>query len=333
MPVRLVEVTRANIVESVHYGDVVVVNYDGKILYELGDPNRLTFMRSSAKPIYAVAIFENNIIEKYGLDLKEAALLFSSHSGEKEHIEILNNIMEKTGIELEALQCGVHEPINKEAARELLSAGKEPNRLHCNCSGKHMGYIAAAKSKGIPVENYYKPEHEFQKDILKVLADFSGIEESNIIKGIDGCGMTVHAIPLKNIATAYANLCNEKFMDGKYSKSQNYVLSAMTMYPEMIAGNGRLDTELMKNYGDRVIGKFGNEGVYCLGIVGRSIGMAVKIDDGNSRAVGPVILEALLQMGVLKKEEVEKLREFWNPELLNNKSERIGEIKAVFKMK
>ncbi|MCX7708552.1 MAG: asparaginase [Clostridia bacterium] len=331
----LVEVTRSGIVESIHRGNIAVVDTTGKLLGSVGDPERITFFRSSAKPIIATAVLESGIVEKFKLDLKEVAIMASSHSGGKEHVAVLESIMDKTGISRSLLACGIKEPTGQEAAKELIAEGIEPNELHCNCSGKHLGVIAATKEKGLPDKDYHKYEHEIQKQIEKVVSDFTTMKSENIVKGIDGCGIPVYGIPLKNMALAYANLCNENFLDGKYKKSQNYVVSAMTLYPEMVAGKGRFDTELMKRFGDRLIAKFGAEGVHCLGLIGKGIGMAVKIEDGNSRGVNPAVLEALLQLNVLDRKEVDEaveIKELWRPKVKNNRDEIVGEMRAVFQI-
>ena len=333
MPVKLVEVVRSGIVESVHRGDIVVVNTEGKILYEMGDAERLTFFRSAGKPITAVALIESGIVEEYDLNLKEIAIIASSHSGDTEHIEILTGIIKKLGINEEILECGEHAPTGKKAARELIASGVYPTRLHCDCSAKHLGMIAASKVKGIQIKGYSNKEHLIQKKIEKIMVEFSGVNEDRIIKGIDGCGVPVYAVPLKNIATAYANLSNDNFLDGKYKKSQNYLISSMTMYPEMIGGEGRFDTILMRCFGDRLFGKFGAEGVYCVGIIGKGVGLAFKIEDGNDRGVGPSVLETLLQMKVITKNEIVKMKDFWNPDIINNNGDKVGEIRAVFKLK
>lgn len=333
MPVKLAEVMRSEMVESVHRGDVVVANSNGEILLQLGDAKRFTFLRSSAKPLQAMAVLQLGIAEKYALDLKEIAIIISSHSGEKEHIGILQQLIEKVGIQENLLECGIHEPINKEAARELLISNQAPSKLHCNCSGKHISLIAASKHLGLPVEGYTKMDHPLQKYIESTISDFGKIDVTKIRKGVDGCGAPVYAIPLENAALAYANICNENFSEGKYRKSQNYVLSAMTMYPKVIAGKGRIDSEIMKRFGDRVVCKIGAEGVYCAGIIGKGIGIAIKIDDGNSRAIGPVFLELLLKLKIITMEEINELKDFWRPLILNNKGENVGEIKASFKIK
>jgi L-asparaginase II len=328
--VKLVEVTRGQIVESIHRGDIAVVRCDGNVLYTLGSGDHLSFMRSASKPIQAIAVLEYGIVEKFGLELSEVAMLMSSHSGEKVHIDILNQIIRKIGIDHNVLQCGAHPPLSADAAKELVSKGQSFNRLHCNCSGKHLGQIAAVKVKGLPLEDYYKPGSEIQKDAQDIISKFSGVKADQIKLGIDGCGIPVYGIPIRNMALAYANLCNESFMNGRYAKSQNYVISAMTNNPEMIAGKERLDTALMSHFGDRLIAKFGDEGVYCIGLIGKGIGIALKIEDGHTRAVGPAILETLRQLGVIKIEEMAPLKDFFNPFINNHKGEKVGEIKAVF---
>ncbi|MBS4023245.1 MAG: asparaginase [Dethiobacter sp.] len=330
MSVKLVEVTRGEVVESIHRGDIAVVRHDGNVLYQLGNVDYLTFMRSSSKPIQAIAVLEYGIVEKYGLDLPEVAMIMSSHSGEKVHIDLLNEIIRKVGIDINTLQCGIHPPVSADAAQELISKGQTPSSLHCNCSGKHLGQIAAVKIKGSPLENYDQIHGGIQPGIQDIISTFSGVEAEQIKLGIDGCGIPVYGMPLKNMALAYANLCNENFMNGRYGKSQNYVLSAMSNHPELMAGKGRLDTELMRHFGDRLVSKSGDEGVCCAGLKGKGLGIALKIEDGHTRAVGPAIIEVLKQLGVIKEEEMALLKDFWNPSIKNHKEEKVGEIRAAF---
>jgi L-asparaginase II len=330
MSVKLAEVTRSNVVESIHRGDIAVVNFKGEVLAQTGDLEKLIFLRSASKPIQGIAAINAGVVEKYNLDLKEIAILVSSHNGEKEHIEVLLEILKKIGASEEQLECGIHDPTSMEEARKLLRTGSEIRKLHCNCSGKHIGLIAASKAKGFGIEGYYKIEHQIHKEISNLISEFSNLDGKEVITGIDGCGVPVFAVPIKNAALMYANLCSEKFQNDKYKKSQNYILSAMTKYPEMVAGKGRFDTELMRRFGDRLIGKIGAEGVYCVGIIGKGIGIALKIEDGNSRAISPVILELLLQLKIINKGELEQLQRFWRPSIMNHRGEKIGEIIANF---
>lgn len=332
MSSKVVEVIRGDIVESLHRGSIAVVSSEGRLMYKLGTPERLTFFRSAAKPFIAITALECGIFDKYKLTLKEIAVMSSSHSGEKKHQDVLRSIMGKLGIGEEQLKCGAHEPICKTTAKELYLKGMEPSSIHCNCSGKHLAVIAAVKSRGLPVEDYYRFDHPIQELIKKVISEFSSTNISNIAGGIDGCGIRIYGVPLKNMALAYANLCSKSFMNGKYRKSQQCLIDAMTSYPEMVAGTDRLDNEMMKAYGDRIICKAGAEGVYCAGILDRTWGIALKIEDGNNRAAEPVILETVLQTGIITEKEMELLKKFWKPPLKNHKNEQVGIIKPVFNL-
>ena len=332
MPVKLAEVYRGRVLESTHAGSIVAADSKGNILFTLGEPERKTFFHSAAKPLQSIAALEAGAVEKFGFDLKEIAIMMSSHSGQKEHIETLHGIMAKLGINEDTLQCGIHEPLDKEEAKELRAAGLLPTKLHCNCSGKHLSFIAASLTKGLPVEEYHFPDRILQNDVRKVISDFGRLQYEDIITGIDGCSVPVYGMPLVNMAIAYANLCSEDFLDGRYKKSQNYILSAMTMYPEMIAGRDRFDTEAMKFFGDRLITKMGAEGICCIGLVGKGTGIAIKIEDGSARAVEPVALETLLQMKILSQDEAVKLEKHRKPQILSHKGEKIGEVVADFKL-
>jgi len=146
-------------------------------------------------------------------------------------------------------------------------------------------------------------------------------------------GATVYGVPLKNMARAYAALSEAEFMEGKYRKSQNYVRSAMTMYPEMIAGEDRLDTALMRNFGEKLLSKMGAEGAYCCGILDKGMGVAIKIEDGSLRAVSPVVIEVLIQLNIINKEKAEVVKEFWKPKVINHRGEEVGAIRPVFKLR
>jgi len=333
MSVKLAEVYRGDILESTHMGSIVAVNRDGEMLYELGDTGRVTFFHSAAKPLQALTVLEAGIVEEYGFGLKEIAVMASSHNGESEHIDVLKGIMDKLGVSEDILQCGTHEPLGKEAAEDLRAAGLQATRLHCNCSGKHLGFIAASKLKGLPLHDYHKVEHTIQKEVRNILSEFGNVQHADIVTGTDGCSVPVYGMPLRNMALVYARLCDESFADGRYRKSQNYILSAMTMYPEMIAGKDRFDTEIMKNFGDRVITKMGAEGVCCAGLPGKGVGFALKIEDGSPRAIEPVVLEALIQMEVIKGDEIEDLMKFLEPPIISRKQEKIGHIRANFRLK
>lgn len=330
MPVKLVEVIRGDVIESVHRGDIVVVNSEGEILFERGDSERICFFRSISKPFHALTAIHHGTNEKFALSLREIALVTGSHSGDNDHIEALLSAMEKTEITEEMLQCGIHEPLGKDAVKKIRDAGHKPSKLHSNCSGKHLGLIATSKAIGAPSGDYFKIDHPVQHELRKVISEFSRVQLDDIKLGVDGCGVPVHAVPLKNIAMAYANLCSIRFADGKYRRAQEMVIEAMTSNPDMVAGKGRLDTELMTHFGDRLLCKFGEEGMYAIGLRDKSIGIALKIEDGNIRAIGPAILELLTKLKIIRCDEAGVVSYIKNPVILNHKGEKVGEIRPAY---
>src|SRR5512141_328796 len=162
----LFELTRGQIVESVHFGAVAVVDSSGKLLYSYGDPQTVAFLRSSAKPFQALPFFERGGPEKYVLTPKEEALICASHEGSDEHVRTAESIQAKAGIQESDLQCGVHMPGDPVAYKALIAHGETPTPNRNNCSGKHSCMLAHAKMRGLPLATYLDPNHPIQQDIL-----------------------------------------------------------------------------------------------------------------------------------------------------------------------
>ena len=202
MSVKLVEVTRGDIVESIHRGDIAVVNNEGNLIFKLGSINHMCYMRSASKPIQVIAALEAGIVEKYGLSLSEIAITMSSHSGEKIHIDTLNSMMQKTGISADDLLCGTHEPLGIEAARKLISDGLLPNE-------KGIASVNArelAKSLGCsiqPVFRNFQSMDNLKKDLYK--------KAENIYEDYMRRGMERHRIPFLGLGLEYIDFAkNEK---------------------------------------------------------------------------------------------------------------------------
>ncbi len=330
MPQVLVQVIRSGITESLHYGHIAVTDSNGHLFYHVGNPDRLTFFRSAVKPILTVAALTTGIAEKYCLSTEEIAIMSSSHSGQKRHTDLLKQIIQKIGVREEQLQCGTHPPLHKESERELYASGSAPTPLHCNCSGKHLAFIASSKALGYPVEGYLCVDHPIHDLFDRTVSDFCRVPQQKILKGVDGCGLPVYGLPLSNMACAYANLADTEFMNGRYAMLQKKVVASMVSHPWLIGGDKRLDTLLMQNFGDRLISKIGAEGAHCTGLIGKKTGCALRIEDGSLRAVDPAAIELLRQLGIIDDCDLEKVRHSWNPPLLNHKKEKVGELKAFF---
>lgn len=336
------ELTRGEIVESIHYGSVVVVDPAGHLLAWYGNPDTVTFLRSSAKPFQALPFIEAGGAEHFGLTLKEIALICASHSGTDEHVATARSIQDKVGIGELDLMCGIHPPTDTATAEMLRQRGEQPTPNQNNCSGKHSGMLAYARLMGWPVAHYIDPIHPVQMHILQTFAEMCGIPMEEVELGIDGCSAPNFAIPLRNAAQGYARLSDPANLPEARASACRLIFRAMTSNPEIVAGPGRFDTALMQVAGDRLVSKGGAEGYQGVGILpgamgpdSPALGIALKISDGDapSRARPGVILSVLRQLGVLSESELETLAPF-GPEviLFNYNKLTVGNSRPAFEL-
>ena len=337
----LVDVKRGSITESRHRGHVVAVEPDGTIVASLGFPHYVTFLRSSAKPFQALPLLVSGAADRFGFTDREVALACGSHNGESIHTELAASMLRKIGLGPEALKCGAHEPYGAESALELRSRGEQPNVLHNNCSGKHVGMLAVAIHLGAPTENYDSPENPVQKAIVDTAAQFSDVAVTDMAVGVDGCGAPIFGITVKAMALAYARLISPPANFDKATRDAcERIVRVMSAYPELIGGTSeRLDTELMRAAPGRLISKVGAEGVYTAGILPceewpKGLGLALKIEDGDDkRARPPVVIESLRQLGVLPDESLEAVSKFAFFPVRNRRGDLVGEISASFSLR
>src|SRR3990170_3645099 len=332
-PTPLVEVNRGSYAEAVHYGAIAVVDAQGSLVAHAGDPDLVTYLRSSAKPFQLLPLVESGGADRFGFNDKELAVMPASHSGEPRHLEAVRGTLEKIGLDESALQCGVHWPLSEESARVLREAGREPAPIYNNCSGKHTGMLAQCAARGLSTHDYLDPRHPIQVTILETLAALCHVDSGAIGVGIDGCSAPCFAIPLRACALAFACLADPFGLPEPRRSAIQRVVRAMMAYPEMVGGEGRLDTDLMRAAQGRLICKGGAEGYHGIGVVKGGLGIAIKIVDGNGqRAGGPAAIEALRQMGILDGGEVELLRKHYRPAVRNHRGLEVGEVRPVFEL-
>jgi L-asparaginase II len=315
----LFEITRGNIVESIHYGSIAVVDSNGKLISSYGDPKMVAFLRSSAKPFQALPFVEHGGVENFGLTQRELSILSASHEGSDLHVQTVEGIQKKAGIDESYLQCGIHLPSDVDAFKSVLLNGRNltPNRN--NCSGKHSGMLAYARMCGLPLGNYLDLEHPIQQDILAAFADMCLLPANEIGLGTDGCSAPNFAVPLYNAAheltEARASACRK-------------ITSAMTSHPEMVSGYGEFDEQLMRVGEGRIVCKRGAEGYQIFGLLpgalghdSPGVGIALKVSDGdasrmsidfahNNRVRPAVTLEILHQLGALSSKQEQALASF-----------------------
>jgi len=325
-----VEAVRGTLVESRHRVSIAVVDADGALRAAAGDPDLVTYFRSSAKPIQALPIVLDGAYERFGLTDEELALCCGSHSGEARHLEVAESILRRIALDGESLACGPHAPFHGPARRDLAEAGLEPRRLHNNCSGKHAGMMALARAHGWTPTGYERLEHPVQRRVLTEIADWTEVPEEAIAVGVDGCGVVCYALPLRSMALGFARMAAAA-RRGDPAPAQ--VVRAMTAFPEMVAGTGRLCTDLIRRGAGRLFAKVGAEGVYCVGVPGAELGIAVKVEDGSRRAVGPAVIETLRQMDLLSEDDVGALSRHATPELRNTCGDVVGGMHARIRLR
>ncbi len=320
----IVEVVRGSIVESTHLVHAAIVDSDGRLRASIGDPDLITYFRSGAKPFQALPLVRDGAMDRFGITLEELALCCGSHSGESRHLEAAVALLGRIGVEAESLACGAQPPRHQRARRELSEAGLEPGRLHNNCSGKHVGMLALARSHGWDTSGYTRAEHPVQGRILAEIARWAGMPLEAIGLGVDGCGAVTFALPLRQMAFAYGSLAGATRRE---EREATYVFGAMTSYPEMVAGEGRICSELMERTAGRLIAKVGAEGLYFVGVPGAELGIAVKIQDGAARAVEPAILAILRQLDLISEDDLGALSTHAYPDLVNSRGEIVGQLR------
>lgn len=329
MPVPLVEVVRSNLVESIHYGDLVAVDTKGNILYQAGDPHLKTYMRSTAKPFQAMPVVMDGISDYYGFTPKEIAIMCASHYAEPEHRATVQSILNKIGCTHQDLLCGTTTSLKLDYAFQLARDHVELNPLFSDCSGKHAGMLAYCKYHNLPIDQYTESSHPLQQRIKQVISDFSNIPPHQIHEGIDGCTVPSFGIPIYNMALAYAGLASPQNLSPEYQTAAETIVSAIVQHPFMISGTGGFCTALIQAGEQNIIGKIGAEAVYCVGIKSKGIGIALKISSGDMSVLSPVIVSLLEKLKLISKKQSEQLQAYKVIPIFHDRHELVGEKRAI----
>ncbi|MEU5714939.1 asparaginase [Streptomyces sp. NPDC020403] len=281
----LAEVVRSGFTEGHHRGSLVLLAADGSVEFALGDPAAPVFPRSSNKPMQAAAIL------RAGLDLsgERLALAAASHSGEDFHLDLVRTMLGEHGLKPDDLQTPPDLPLDPVEAEAYLAAGRVREPLTMNCSGKHAAMLAVCVRNGWDTATYLDPAHPLQLLVGQVVAEAA--REPVAAVGTDGCGAPLMAIGLVGLARAFRT-----FVLAEPGSAERRVADAMRAHPEYVAGTRRPDTWLMREV-PGTLSKMGAEAVQAVALAdGRAL--AFKIDDGSTRALGPVLARSLDLLGV-----------------------------------
>lgn len=303
----LVEVLRGGHVESWHRAAVAVVDADGGLVAALGDVDRPVFPRSAIKPLQALPLVAGGAAERFGFGDDELALACASHNGEPVHVRTAQVMLAKAGLDADVLECGVHWPYHEGTHRAMAAAGESPGALHNNCSGKHAGFVCvgcllAAARGDEPREflrGYVRADHPVMQAVTAALQAATGFDPATAPMGVDGCAIPTWGIAPRALALGFARLATGHGLDATYAQAARRLRAAMAAAPYLVGGAERFDTLVMQRLGERVCCKAGAEGVHCAALPTLGLGVAVKVDDGATRAASALMaatVAALLEL-------------------------------------
>ena len=326
----LIETARGGTRECVHFGAVAVVDADGQLRAQAGDPHWLTFTRSTLKVLQALPFVQGGGAEAFGLQGPQLALLCASHSGEAMHVAQVETILARADVGYRRLQCGCHLPYYVEHG-----VGPAPaafDERHHNCSGKHAGFLACCVQHGWPLDSYLEPTHPLQQAIRRDVARAAGLPEAALPMGIDGCSAPNYAMPLSALARAYARLARGRD-DPDFGDAFAALGDAMRSHPELVSGTGRNDAAFMRAGAGDWITKVGADGVQVVASRSRRQALAIKIADGSKPALFAATVEALDQLGWLDATQRSALEPWRGRDILSVRGAVVGERRPVFTLR
>lgn len=314
-------------VESQHRVSYAVADADGRLHRAEGDLEQAIFPRSAVKPLQALVLLESGAARHFAVTSAELALACASHGGEAMHVETIRRWLDRLGLDSASLDCGAHPPLHGPSAERLLLTGRAPEPVHNNCSGKHTAMLAVACHTGTPRAGYTRADHPVQRRVAATLCEMAGapvLPEP----AVDGCGIPTYPLTLPQLATAMARLGDPRGLSPARAAACREICAAMTAHPELVAGSGRACTAIMTAAPGLVV-KSGAEGVYSASLPKLGLGLALKVEDGASRAAPVALLALLAALGALPAEASSELAEIARPTLRNHARRIVGRIEPA----
>ena len=324
----LVEVVRGGLVESRHCGAIAVVDTEGRRVRALGDVDLPVYPRSAIKAMQALVLVETGAADRFDLGAEELALACGSHGGEEGHVATAARMLKLAGLDATALKCGTQWPLHQASALALARAGGTASALHNNCSGKHAGFLCAACVLDADHGTYVEASHLVQREVKAALENLGGVAIPDSARAIDGCSVPTWAMPLANLARAFARFGTGAGLAPARAQSALRLCAACAEKPWHVAGTGRFCTEVMTKFGARVFVKTGAEGVCCAALPEQGLGIAVKCDDGAGRA-GEVMMATTIARLLNTHADRSALEKFIRPTLRSWNGIAVGEIRPT----
>ncbi|MFQ5453612.1 MAG: asparaginase [Candidatus Zixiibacteriota bacterium] len=327
-------VYRGDFAEAVHYASVAVVNRKGELTHYLGNPMGIFMTRSSIKPFQLMPLILSGAADSFGFSPEQLSIMCGSHTGTDKHRTVVISNLELAGNLPGHLKCGCHVPLWMQIEKVFPSNGEEKDPVRHNCSGKHSGFLALSKHLDVNPNDYLNPESSTQEMIKENLSRYCEYNLDKISYAVDGCSAPNYPLPLINLALGFKKLANGEGENKEIIKAVKRIKDAMISYPFMVSGEKRFDYDLKCSFPGNVVCKIGAESTEGIGFSDTTLGIAVKIHDGNSRCLGPVCIEVLKQLGIIKDiKDFPYLKKYETPEIRNVSNIVTGKIAVNFTLK
>ena len=324
-----IECTRGPAVESRHLVDAAVVDPAGRLVQGWGETEAVVYPRSAIKSIQVLPLLETGAAERYAVTDEEVALACSSHNGQPEHVEVVRGWLARAGLGEDDLECGPHLPYHTKSAHACVLAGEAARAVHNMCSGKHTAFLVTALALGEPTQGYIARDHPVQQRVSAAIAALSGHDLERVPWAIDGCSIPTIGLPLSALARAAAHIADPSGLADERQAAIARVRRAVAAHPFMVAGDGRACTRIIGTAGERVLVKFGAEGVFYAALYESGLGLALKVRDGATRAADAAIATMLDRLGVLADQDREALADMLDRPLHNWAGRLVGAVRPA----
>ena len=327
-------VYRGKALEAEHQAAIAVVDASGRLTHCLGDPEAVFMTRSSIKPFQALPLILTGGFDHFGFTEEHLAIMCASHSGDDLHRDVVMSCLAKSGSSPADLKCGSGRPLGMETRSEFPLHGEEKDPTRSDCSGKHAGFLALTRFLGVPVEQYLDPESKGQLMVRRSVAERCEYPVEQINVGIDGCSAPNYSLPLRNLAIGFKNLVTLQAPEQPVRDALRRARDAMRRHPILVAGEGRLDYDFMRAFPGNAVSKIGAEAIQGIGFEDPPLGIAVKVLDGNPRALAPICVAILKQLGIIERMDNHPALVRWeSPEVRNARGLVTGRIAVDFRLR
>lgn len=288
---------RGQAIESRHRVHAMVCDAKGEVVHQWGNPKLPFYPRSSVKILQASSWVSEGLDKKWDLGAEELSIACGSHHGEESHIRIVEAWLKKLGLSEADLECGPHTPYDAPSAELLLKAGQSPSQLHNNCSGKHSGLLMLCRSHNWETKGYSFYDHPVQEKLRVILGRFFETDMGKSLWGIDGCGIPTYSVTLQTLARTMGKVASPSKLERDLGEAVRTLSGAIAARPAFMGGSGSFCSQVVTESEGRVFAKVGAEGVYGAWIPKSGLGIAMKCEDGGTRATEVAMAAVLRELG------------------------------------